>query len=67
MGLLMMDTMLIDRILEDAQCALDEVSQKADVTDLGCDPFDDAVDHRLDPATPAPRSVTWPHHPVTTR
>jgi len=67
MGLLMTDTMLIDRIVEDALRALDDLSEMACVTDLGCDPCEDAVDHRLDPATPGPSPLTWPHHLVTMR
>ena len=67
MGLLMTDAMLIDRVLEDALRALDHLSEMACETDLRCDPFEDAIDHRLDAATPWPSPLTWPHHLVTTR
>jgi hypothetical protein len=67
MSLLMADTTLIDQVLDDALRALEHLSEMAHVTDLGCDPCEDAVVHRLDAATPEPSPLTWLHHLVTTR
>jgi hypothetical protein len=67
MDLLLADTMLFDRVLEDALRVLDQLREMAHVTDLGCDPFEWEVDDRPDAATVGPGPLAWPHHQVIIR